>query len=230
MASSFDLSKASDGRLFPPCPPWPPCPIPRGPAGPPGPIGPAGLMGPLGAPGSLNGTAACFVYAQLAHLLEQLIAYYPGLEIHLFSMGNTPWELVGVPQKVYVSTEGTYGGLFIMKREGIEDIAVPINKIALLQFKNGAVAYNPAITYLPKPDFPPGCDKNILTAIYEFVPTLPKDIGLIIFDIGTKLKLYCSVNSIYLNQYGLIVLAGKYGNNPSFIPVTYMTSIGFLAL
>lgn len=146
----------------------------------------------------------------------------------MFSMGNTPWELVGVPQKVYVSTEGTYGGLFIMKREGIEDIAVPINKIALLQFKNGAVAYNPAITYLPKPDFPPGCDKNILTAIYEFVPTLPKD-GLLI-DIGTKLKLYGRFYSIYLNQYGLIVLADKYGNNPSFIPVTYMTSIGFIAL
>ncbi len=226
MTTSFDSSNAPDDRPFPPCPPGS-----RGPSGPPGLCGPVGLAGPpgpLGIPGSLNGTAACFVYAQLVHLLEQLIAYYPGVEIHVFSMGNTPWELIGVPQKIYVSTEGTYGGLLIMKKEGIEDVAVPINKIALLQFKNGAVTYNPAITYLPKPDFPPGCDKNILTAIYEFVPTLPKD-GLII-NIGTKLTLYGRIYYMYLNQYGLIVTADNHGNNPSFIPVTYMTSIGYIML
>ena len=92
MANTFHASDAA-GALNAPAAnsytPFPPCP--RGPAGPPGPPGPRGL------PGSLNSTAACFVYAQLAHLLEQLIELYPGLTLYVFLPGISPWWISGIP-------------------------------------------------------------------------------------------------------------------------------------
>lgn len=79
-----DPTSTSDASPMPP--PFPPCPPgPRGPAGPPG---PQGLRGPAG---SLNNTAQSFVYAQLAHLLEQLIDLYPGLTLYVFLPGISPW-------------------------------------------------------------------------------------------------------------------------------------------
>ncbi len=113
-----------------------------------------------------------------------------------------------------------------MKREGVEDMAFPINTIALLKFENGATVYNPTITYLPKPDFPPGCDKNIVTAIYERISEMPQNVKIII-TIGTKTRLMLN-NYIYFNQYGLIVMADQNGQNPFFIPVTYITGIGYI--
>lgn len=203
-AGTFD---ASAGAVFPP---FPTCP--RGPAGPPGPPGPRGL------PGSLNSTAACFVYAQLAHLLEQLIVLYPGLTLYVFLPGISPWWISGIPERVYQSTEGTYAGLFIL--DGGGEVAFPLSAIAALQFDTDPpVVYNPAITYLPKPSFPPGCDTNIVTAIYEYVATLSGDV---LFNIGSNVR---STGPIYLNRYGLIVQADALGNDPSFIPVTYITGI-----
>ena len=42
-----------------------------------GPPGPPGPFGPPGRPGSLNDTAVSYTYAQLAHVLAQIIRYYP---------------------------------------------------------------------------------------------------------------------------------------------------------
>ncbi|HPR40841.1 MAG TPA: hypothetical protein PKY19_02300 [Oscillospiraceae bacterium] len=212
MANTFHASgatgalDASAGTAFPP---FPPCP--RGPAGPPGPLGPRGL------PGSLNSTAACFVYAQLAHLLEQLIELYPGMTLYVFLPGISPWWVSGIPERVYQSTEGTYAGLFIL--DGSGEVAFPLSAIAALQFETGTAVYNPAITYLPKPTFPPGCDTNIVTAIYEYVSTLT---GEVLINIGSNVR---STGPIYLNRYGMIVQADELGNDPAFVPLTYITGI-----
>ena len=98
-------------------------------------------------------------------------------------------------------------------------MAFPLSAIAALQFETGTAVYNPAITYLPKPSFPPGCDTNIVTAIYEYVATLSGDV---LFNIGSYVR---STGPIYLNKYGLIVQADEFGNDPSFIPLTYITGI-----
>ena len=194
-------------------PPFPTCPPgPRGPAGPQGPPGPRGL------PGSLNNTAESFVYAQLAHLLEQLIEYYPGLTLYVFLPGISPWWISGIPYRVYQSTEGTFAGLFMLNGSG--EVAFPLSAIAALQFETDTAVYNPAITYLPKPIFPPGYDTNIVTAIYEYVATLT---GTVLFNIGSNVR---SMDLIYKNKYGLIVQAtDELGNNPAFIPVTHITGI-----
>ena len=191
-------------------PPFPPCPhIPRGPVGPPGPPGPPGL------PGSMNTTAMCFVYAQLAHLLQQLIDLYPGLTLYVFLPGISPVWVSGVPYQVYKSADGTYGGLFVI--DGGE-VAFPLSAIAALEFADDIV-YNPSITYLSKPSFPPGCDTNIITAIHDYMATLS---GEILFNIGSTVH---STGPTYLNKYGLIVQADASGNNPSFIPITHITCI-----
>lgn len=164
----------------PPFPPFPPCPPgPRGPAGPPG------SMGPRGPAGSLNKTAQCFVYPQLAHLLEQLIDLYPGLTLYVFLPGISPWWVSGAPYQVYKSAEGTYGGLFLLSDGGY--VAFTLSAIAALQFETDTAVYNPAITYLSKPDFPPGCDTNIITAIHEYVSTIPGDID-VLFNIGSYVR------------------------------------------
>ncbi len=190
-------------------PPFPPCP--RGPAGPPGPPGPPGPHG------TINDTALCFAYAQLAHLLEQLILYYPGAFLYVFMPGISPWYIAGVPQQVYRSSEGTYGGLFVIGDGGT--VAIPLSAIQALQFDTAV--YNPAITYLPKPNFPPGCDTNILTAVYDYIGSLPEvDITI---DCGSNVY---STGPLYLNKYGIIVQADGTGNDPSFIPVMQITAIG----
>ena len=194
---------------FPPCPPGPP-----GPRGLPGPPGPRGLRG---LPGSLNNTAECFVYAQLAHLLEQLIDLYPGLTLYVFMPGIGPWWISGIPDRVFQSSEGTYAGLFLL--DGEYPVAFPLSAIAALQFETGTAVYNPAITYLPKPDFPPGCDTNIVTAIHDYVATLTGDV---LFDFASVAD---SLGPIYQNPYGLIVQADALGNDPTFIPVTFITAI-----
>lgn len=192
----------------PPFPPGPP-----GPPGPRGPVGPPGSTGSRGPAGSMNNTALCFAYAQLAHLLEQLIEYYPGLTLYVFLPGISPWWISGIPYQVYTSAEGTYGGLFLI--EGGQ-VAFPLNAIAALQFETGTAVYNPAITYLPKPDFPPGCDTNIITAVHDFVSTIPSGTD-VLFNLGSNVR---STGPIYLNNYGLIVQADELGNDPAFIPVT----------
>jgi hypothetical protein len=192
---------------------------PSGPAGSIGPVGPTGAQGPEGLPGSLNNTAACFVYAQLAHLLEQLIVLYPGLTLYVFLPGISPWWVSGIPYEVHQSAEGTYGGLFLISDGSF--VAFPLNAIAALQFETDTAVYNPAITYLPKPDFPPGCDTNIVTAIYEYVSTIDEDI-IVLINIGSNVR---SMDLIYRHEYGLIVQADEFGNNPAFVPLTFITGI-----
>lgn len=124
-----------------------------------------------------------------------------------------------MPYQVYKSTEGTYGGLFLLGDGGY--VAFPLSAIAALQFETDTAVYNPAITYLSKPDFPPGYDTNIVTAIYEYVSTIPGDVS-VLFNIGSYVR---STDLIYLNKYGLIVQADEHGNNPAFIPTTFITGI-----
>ncbi|MPM66685.1 hypothetical protein SDC9_113595 [bioreactor metagenome] len=204
---------AAPSDLRPPFPPGPPCPAgPRGPAGPQGPPGPRGL------PGSLNNTAISFAYAQLAHLLEQLIEYYPDTTLYVFLTSFTPWYITGLPYQLFASSEGTYGGVFVLNDGGVH-YAIPLSAISALQFATGTAVYNPAITYLPKPDFPPGYDTNEITAIYDYVGTLTGDIEI---DCGSHVY---STGPVYKNKYGLIVQADALGNDPAFIPVLNIRAI-----
>lgn len=187
-------------------------PCPRGPAGPPGPPGPRGF------PGSLNNTAISFAYAQLAHVIEQLIEFYPNNNLFVYISGFSPSSVSGKPYQLYTSSDGSFGGLFILNDNGLYE-AIPLNAIVAMQFDStgGTVAYNPAITYLSKPNFPPGYDTNIVTSIHDYIATLT---GNVQFYMGSLVN---SIGPIYQNPYGLIVMAENTGNNPAFIPVLNIT-------
>lgn len=187
-------------------------PCPRGPAGPPGPPGLRGFTG------SLENAAINFAYNQLANIIEQLIKFYPDKELNVFLTGFTPGNIAGKPYKLYTSPESTFGGVFTVDTSGVYQ-SVPLNAISALQIVDEKTVYNPAITYLAKPYFPPGYDTNIITAIHDYIATLT---GNIQFYMGSKV--YAS-GPIYKNPYGLIVMAESTGNNPVFIPVLQITTL-----
>lgn len=194
------------------CPPGPP-----GLPGLPGLPGPAGNRGLPGPPGSLKDTATCYSYAQLANLIEQLIEYYPTTALWIFTArGDSGWFVTGYPYQLFKSSQGTYGGLFILLN-GTQQIAVPLSAIVAMQFENGTY-YDQRITYLPSPSFPQGCDTNIVTAIHDYMA------GMTDVEIDSGTYVY-SVGPIYKNEYGLIVQAESDGLDPAWTPVNQINLI-----
>ena len=161
-----------------------------------GPPGPPGPFGPPGAPGNLNDTAVGFVYAQLAHVLTQIIKYYPTTVLHAYVTGFafTLAGFEGIPVELYSSPDGTYGGLFVVQ-ESESKGAVPLQSIALLSY-TGGTPYNTAITYLPKPTFPQGFDTNIVTAVHDYLPLFTP----VTVYTGTAVAV---TGVVYKNVYGM---------------------------
>jgi hypothetical protein len=184
-----------------------------------GPPGPPGPFGPPGPPGNLNDTALSFVYSQLAHVITQLIKYYPTttLSVYVKGFAFTFAGYSGTPVELYSSPDGTYGGLFVIQESGYTG-AVPLQAIASIIFTDG-IPYNTAITYLPKPKFPQGFDKNIVTSIHDYLPIFTP---VVVYTEGAA-----TVSGVvYKNVYGMLVIADDTaGNNPIFIPVTSITGI-----
>lgn len=161
-------------------------------------------------------TALCFSYAQLAHVIEQLILYYPTSVITVFTTSFNAATITGTPHALYSSAEGTYGGLFILL-DNAQFEAIPLNAITAIYTGDGTV-YNPSITYLTAPKFPAGCDTNVITAIHDYLP------------VSTEVQMYMgslvqASGMVYKDEYGLLVLSDADGNTPVFIPVTPITAI-----
>jgi len=60
-----------------------------------------GEIGPEGAPGSMNNTATCFSYAQLAHLIEQIIILYPTSQVSVYTTAFFPNGVTGTPYQLF---------------------------------------------------------------------------------------------------------------------------------
>jgi hypothetical protein len=163
-----------------------------------------------------DGTAICFSYAQLAHVINQLITLYPGATMTVYTRGSAAVSLQGNAVELYVSPDATYGTLFILNDAG-ETGAVPLNAISAIKVGDTAV-YDPAITYLPAPEFPTGCDTNLITAYHDYL------------SVGDNVTVYPGVDimtsgRVYKNEYGLLVLTtDEIGTKPIFIPVFSITA------
>lgn len=182
-----------------------------------GPPGPPGPYGPPGMPGDLDNTAVSFTFAQLAHVLQQIVTFYPSTTLRAYSTGFTFAGLEGTPVELYASPNGTYGGLFVVQ-EGGDKGAEPLQAISAVKLGSG-VAYNPAITYIPKPVFPEGCDTNIVTAIHDYLPLFTP----VTVYVGTVIEI---TGVVFKNEYGMLVVAdNNAGDDASFIPVTNITGI-----
>jgi hypothetical protein len=161
-------------------------------------------------------TAICFSYAQLAHVIEQLITIYPTSIFSVFTTGLVASSITGIPYELYTAPDGTYGGLFILMDSGQQEV-IPLSSITAIYTGDGTV-YDPTMTYLDPEDLSSGCDKNILSAISDFMAS------------QTDVQIYLGSNIsasglIYKNEYGLVVLSDASGNTPIFIPETHITAI-----
>lgn len=160
-------------------------------------------------------TAICFSYAQLANVIEQLITLYPTNVITVYTTGFSASSITGTPYQLFSSSEGTYGSIFILLDNGQQQ-AIPLNAITAIYTGDGTV-YDPSITFLPTPQFLPGCDTNLITAYHEYLPVLT-DVQLYMGSIVQ------ATGTIYKNEYGILVLSDADGNTPVFIPVINITT------
>lgn len=163
-----------------------------------------------------DNTAICYSYAQLANIINQLIAMYSTNVITVYTTGLAASTITGTPYQLYSSSEGTYGGIFVLLDAGQQE-AIPLNSITAIYTGAGTV-YNPEIKYLPPQTFTPGCDTNIITAIHDYL------------SVSTNVQMYMGSNisasgMIYKNEYGILVLSDELGNTPVFIPVTHITAV-----
>ncbi|HHW00994.1 MAG TPA: DNRLRE domain-containing protein [Clostridiaceae bacterium] len=157
-----------------------------------------------------DNTGYNFAYAQLAHVIEQIINLYPTNVITVFTRGLTASSVTGTPYELFKSSSGTFGTLFILDDVGQKE-AIPLNAIAAIYLGAGSV-YNPSITYLTPSGLAPGFDTNLLSAYHEYLPVSTE------IDIFMGSNIHAS-GMVYKNEYGIIVLSDTEGNTPIFIPV-----------
>jgi len=158
----------------------------------------------------VENTGYNFAYAQLAHVIEQLITLYPTNVFSVFTRGLTASTVTGTPYELFKSSSGTFGTLFILDDSGQKE-AIPLNAITAIYLGNGTV-YNPSITYLTPSGLDSGFDTNLLTAYYEY---LPVSTGIDLFS-GSNIRIS---GMVYKNEYGIIVVSDTEGNTPVFVPV-----------
>lgn len=175
-----------------------------GPQGETGATGPQGETGPAGPPGEC---LCCVCYSQLKYVIDQLIDYYPTATAVVNMEGGS--NISGRLSSLY-PTFNDAGLLTIKNASGNFVGSVNICKIASIKFSGET--YNNNITYLAEPeDLPENCDTNCEEAIRLALPIGTQNVNLKIANqsigSGTVLK----------NVYGMLVLTGKDGINPSFV-------------
>ena len=153
--------------------------------------------------------AANFSLSQLAHVIKQIIAFYPTNTITVYTSGFSAATITGTPSGITLSPGGTYGGLFILK-DGTQQELIPLDTISAIYTGDGTV-YNPNFTFLTAPSFAEGADKYLVTGIHDSL------------SVSENITIYMrshieASGTVYQNPYGMIVLSDT--NQPGlFIPV-----------
>nr|WP_319489552.1 DNRLRE domain-containing protein [uncultured Caproiciproducens sp.] len=163
---------------------------------------------------SSDNSAFSFIYAQLSNILQQLMTLYPDKVMTIYTSGA--YYLQGIPYEFYASPDATYGTIAVLS-EGGGYASVPITNISAITVANSL--YDPSISYLPAPVFAPGCDKNVVTSIHDYLPVFTNAT----LDLNT---LVTTAGLIYKNEYGMLVKASDMdGTNPVFVPVWSISAI-----
>ncbi len=156
----------------------------------------------------------CFERNQLVNVLTQIVNLYPGADITLYGI-----QIGGIPgqvQSLYTAPGSSLAGLFVTSSDPQGLFYFNINDITAFELTNSS--YNNTITYLPLPDsFVENCETIMIPTIYN---------SLNIGETRTFLVAnnYEITGRIYLNEYGMLVLAPESGANPAFI---VPTKLGF---
>ena len=137
----------------------------------------------------------CFALDQFAHVLEQVVTLYQGATVSIFA-SNRLATVTGQINSLYKAPDAGSIPLLLL---GSEPVALSIDKLALLYFPNSV--YDDSITYLDPPDpFPQNCDTDLLKDIHSYV-----EVGdTISITVGATAS---ASGDVYINEYGIIVLA-----------------------
>ncbi len=153
-------------------------------------------------------TANCFGTAQMTHIIEQLILYYPDSLMTVYNQNM--YSVSGRPLEIFSLPFASGGGLFVLLNAYNQKEAVPINHITAV-FTGSDTVYNPAITYLiPPSPFPSSCEMDVLMAIKEYLPPGTETA----LQTGTLVQ---ASGQVYKNELGVLVLSDCDGNTPIFI-------------
>lgn len=158
-----------------------------------------------------SSTAICFSYAQLANVITQLMNLYPTAVMTFYTAGFNVTGITGTPVELYTSPDSSYGTLAVLT-DGSSYGVVPLNQIVAIGLPAGTI-YDQRIQYLPVPQFPAGCDKNLITSWHDYLlPTTSATVymGSLVSETGV----------VYRNEYGLLIMTDdNTGLNPAFMPV-----------
>lgn len=179
-------------------------PGPTGPTGPAG--GPTGSTGPTGPSSNL---VSCFCVQQMRNVIEQLIALYPNdnFVVSMESGNNTsgrPGSLIPPPNS------NPNAGLFqLINAQGNPEEAISLCRIASIRITSAT--YNEAITYLPGPIDPIGCEANCEEALRSYLPVGTTDVSV---NAGGQTV---GGGTVIANPFGMVVLVGNNNSDPTFI-------------
>lgn len=167
-------------------------------------------------PGDLSDSSLCFSYAQLSHVIEQLITLYPASVLSVFTTNAN--VVTGTATSLYTSPDADGAGLFILTDSLGQSQAIPLAAICAI-YTGEATVYDPSITYLTPPSpLPKGCDTDLLTAVNDYLP-IPTEV---IIQMGVTVQ---ASGEVYQNEYGILVLSDASGNTPIFISVSKIARI-----
>lgn len=167
-------------------------------------------------PGDLSDSSLCFSYAQLSHVIEQLITLYPASVMSVFTTNAN--AVTGTATSLYTSPDADGAGLFILTDSLGQSEAIPLAAICGI-YIGDATVYDPSITYLTPPSpLPKGCDTDLIAAIHDYLP-IPTEV---IIQMGVTVQ---ASGEVYQNEYGILVLSDAGGNTPIFISVSKIARI-----
>lgn len=167
-------------------------------------------------PGDLSDSSICFSYAQLTHVIEQLITLYPTSVMSVFTTNAN--VVTGTATSLYTSPDADGAGLFILTDSLGQSQAIPIAAICGI-YTGEATVYDPSITYLAPPSpLPKGCDTDLIAAIHDYLP-IPTEV---IIQMGVTVQ---ASGEVYQNEYGILVLSDAGGNTPIFVSVSKIARI-----
>lgn len=158
-----------------------------------------------------TGTSAfCFVNAQLANTIKQLIALYPAETMTVYMTGG--YYIAGTP---YAFDETS--NMIVELTASGEYASIPLINISAVTV-TGTV-YDPSITYLTPPELIHDCGEKYLDSIHNNFPLYTS----VLFDLNTFVT---ASGIIYKNEYGMLVKGNDMeGSNPAFIPIWTISGI-----
>jgi hypothetical protein len=131
---------------------------------------------------------------------------------------NTTFVSSAMPDSNFSSYPTIYTGSDQLYQTCIAYLQINLPTLPVNQIESAVLKYDQSIKFLDALQFPDGCDKNLITAYYNYLPSSMN------VDIYTG-SLVHETGMIYKNEYGILVLSDISANTSIFIPVFNINAV-----